>query len=302
MFVASIRTLLLEGDDEASAPDRGTPGWARSFEREKVIDAVLAGDDAEINGALQQLLTRMVPADARTRQLALSQRSARQLEAVERFERWASLERDGRSDTSRAETVKLNRLLRSWSQSVWIVADETGVEIRGRRRPTPDSWVATETEVRVDVVEWARSAPREGRKHPPNRKWPRAEILGALQAWADKHGRSPRFSDWRQSGPFHPSSLTVRKQFGSWPDALRQAGLAPTFPMKVPRNRPWHESAMIRALQEWAEDHGRPPSFRAWKQATSERPCGETIRCHFGSFRAGLAAAGLVQEDQGRPQ
>ena len=205
MFVASIRTLLLEGDDEASAHDRGTAGWTRSFEREKVIDAVLAGDDAEINGALQQLLARMAPADARTRQLALSHRSARQLEAVDRFERWASLERDGRSDASRAETVKLNRLLRSWFQTVRIVADETAVEIRTRRAPTPERPVATETEVRVDLLEWARSAPREGRKHPPNRKWPRAEVLGALQAWAEKHGRSPRFSDWRQSGPFHPT-------------------------------------------------------------------------------------------------
>jgi len=72
--------------------------------------------------------------------------------------------------------------------------------------------------------------------------------------------------------------------------------------MKVPRNRPWDESAMIQALQDWAADHGRPPTFRGWKRATSERPCGETIRCHFGSFRADLVAAGLVQEHQARPQ
>jgi DNA invertase Pin-like site-specific DNA recombinase len=297
MFVASIRALLIEGDDEAPTLARDTAGWTRSFEREKVIDAVLGGDDVEINGALQRLLTRMSPSDARTRQLALSQRSARQLEAVGRFERWASLERQGRTEASRTETVKLNRLLRSWFQSLSITVDEVGVEIRAIRPATPDGRQATDTEVRVDLREWARSAPQEGRKHPPNRKWPRAEILGALQAWADKHGRSPRFSDWRQSGPFHPSSLTVRKQFGTWPDALCQAGLTPTFAMKVPRNYPWDERAMIRALQAWADDHGRPPTFRSWKQATSDRPCGETIRIHFGSFRAGLMVAGLVPVD-----
>jgi DNA invertase Pin-like site-specific DNA recombinase len=297
MFVASIRTLLLEGDDEASTPARDTAGWTRSFEREKVIDAVLGGNDVEINGALQQLLARMSPSDARIRQLALSQRSGRQLEAVDRFEQWAAHELEERSEATRTETVKLNRLLRSWFQSVSVAVDETGVEIRATRPATRDGRQATETGARVDLREWARSAPRERRVHPPNRKWPQAEILGALQAWADKHGRSPRFSDWRQSGPFHPSSLTVRKKFGTWPDALRQAGLTPTFPIKVPRNYAWDERAMVRALQDWVDDHGRPPTFRAWRQATPDRPCGETIRVHFGSFRAGLMAAGLVLAD-----
>jgi hypothetical protein len=66
--------------------------------------------------------------------------------------------------------------------------------------------------------------------------------------------------------------------------------------MQVPRNYPWEEHEMLQALRDWAEDHGRPPTWRAWKQATVDRPCGQTIRDHFGSFRAGLVAAGVVAD------
>jgi len=156
---------IAEGDD-ATPTALDVAGWTRSFERERVIEAIHGGNDVEINGALQQLLTRMSPSDALVRQLAISQRSARQLEAVDRFEAWVRVEREGRKESSRAETARLNRLLRSWFQTVTVTVDEDGVAIRATRPARADGRDAADVAVLVDLREWARSAPMEHREHP----------------------------------------------------------------------------------------------------------------------------------------
>ena len=47
MFVGSIRAVLLEGDDATPTPLE-VAGWTRSFERERVIEAIHGGNDVEI--------------------------------------------------------------------------------------------------------------------------------------------------------------------------------------------------------------------------------------------------------------
>lgn len=62
------------------------------------------------------------------------------------------------------------------------------------------------------------------------RRWSDQEILDALRAWADKHGRAPGWSDWQYAAEDRPTSMTVWMRCGSWPDALIMAGL------EVPEN------------------------------------------------------------------
>lgn len=62
---------------------------------------------------------------------------------------------------------------------------------------------------------------RAGRHEP----WRRAETIAAFRAWDEAHGHAPRGHDWMRASPEHPTTCTVRKHFGSWQQALEEAGL-----------------------------------------------------------------------------
>jgi HNH endonuclease len=70
-----------------------------------------------------------------------------------------------------------------------------------------------------------------GRRTPPPaqtpRTWEDSEILDALQAWTDKHGRTPKLTGWFFTHADRPTSHTVRRRFGSWRKALKCADLKP---------------------------------------------------------------------------
>lgn len=55
------------------------------------------------------------------------------------------------------------------------------------------------------------------------RRWPREEIIAAIQAWIQEHGRPPRAAEWKLSGGATPPEHTVRMRFGSWSAAIRVA-------------------------------------------------------------------------------
>jgi Homing endonuclease associated repeat len=62
------------------------------------------------------------------------------------------------------------------------------------------------------------------------------------------------------------------------------------------RRLPWTRERIIRALQADARRRGRPPTQVEWHQATSSRhgrPTAKTVAATFGSWSAGIAAAGL---------
>jgi len=294
MFVASVRTLLLtsEQDEHEDLASQNVP-WTSGAERRRVIDSVAGGDDREIDHALELLFTRVSPEAVVLRQLAISQRTARQLEAITHFEAWAQQELEGRSERSRAETRRLNRLLRSWFSQIAISMTASTVTIMAHPR-VAGSQHARPKRVCIERSAWMRYAPTQRRPHPTGSAWDHASIIGALQAWADEHRRSPLFSDWRKGGDYHPTSLTVRKHSRTWGSALRRAGLKPNHPRKVGSNWPWPEPDIVQALTRWTAENGRPPTWADWQLATRERPCTETVRKHFGSFTGGLRAAGLT--------
>jgi DNA invertase Pin-like site-specific DNA recombinase len=291
MFVASIATLLLDSAERPIHDDAATAGWTHSLERDAVLRAVQTGDDTQINAALHHLLASMSPDATVARQLAISHRAARQLAATRRLEIWAKTEQTGRTDSTRQETLALNRLLRSWFESVSVTVSDVHVDILAKRQPALGQPGSSEARITISLQDWARAAAPDGRAYRPWHTWRRAEILGALQGWADMHGRSPRYAEWRLPGGYHPSALTVRNTFGSWAKALLLAGLAPTFPRIVLRNRPWTNEDILLALRIWIDSNGRIPTTREWKHATHEHPAAETIRCRFGSWNKAIATA-----------
>jgi hypothetical protein len=58
----------------------------------------------------------------------------------------------------------------------------------------------------------------------PGRRWTDTELIGKLQAYALKHGRSPSRKDWAKAG-FEPTTGGFLYYFGSWNKALVSAGL-----------------------------------------------------------------------------
>jgi len=217
----------------------------------------------------------------------------RQLALVSRFEAWAAEELTGRTDASRAEAARLNRLLSGWFSTISVLVSDATVEIAATPRFRPgERSVDPQARVRLDRAEWARAACRT-RRPRLHGTWNDAEILGALRAWSETHGRSPTSMEWVRAGPNQPNSLTVKRHFGSWPRALRRAGLKAHVQEVPPRNYPWTDADVLRALRDWTVEQGRPPEWAEWLRAVPGRPCCKTVCDHFGGWKAGLEAAGL---------
>jgi DNA invertase Pin-like site-specific DNA recombinase len=294
MFVSTIRSLLFDGTEEIEpAPPHDAAGgsWPDSPERERVLQAVLAGDDPQIDAALEELLRRMSPEVAMLRRIAVSGRNTRQLEAAQRFEAWASTERTGRTEASRAEARTLNRVLRTWFSGVTLALDARSVVIVAHHQSASGAGDSPgRGEAQFDRREWMRWSPVAQRTHRIYAEWEDAEIVGALQAWADAHGHAPRASDWFRGAPTHPSSATVRRHFRNWRRALKRAGLRSST---EPRRDRWDEAEIVKALRSWTAQNGCPPSRSDWIRGGPDRPCKTTVYNHFGSWQAALEAAGL---------
>ena len=296
MFVSALPSLLAQSSEpeteSALAQPANPTDWADCPHRDQLIEAVHRGDDDQIDAALDDLLARASPQAAMLRGMAVSARTARELEAVRRFEAWAGKEPLGRTEASRAEAHELKRILRGWFTRVTLAMDARSVVIVAHHRPASSTNSSSaRTEARFDRREWMRWSPVARRTHQIYADWEDAEILGALQAWTDAHGRVPRAKDWHRGTGRFPTSSTVARHFGSWNKGLLRAGLAP--PIAETRHR-WKDSEIIQVLQTWGRQHGRAPTWSDWQHSSWDRPSRTTVCNHFGSWQAGLAAAGVV--------
>jgi site-specific DNA recombinase len=293
MFVAAMP--LLFSDDvppaaPAEFPESGSEEpWSTSDERERVIDAVHAGDGQKIDRALELLLARMTPNTTLTRQLAATSRRARQVEVIEQFEVWARTGIVKRTRESRRETARLNGLLRNWLSGVALAQDPRSLSIVAHHRSSAMQ-TARQVSISVSRSEWRRFSPVARRTSQPHIFWSATDIVGAFQRWADAHGHAPRSSDWALGSFEHPNADTVRRHFTSWRRALAAAGLSPVNPRAV---RVWQDAEIIEALRAWTARHGKPPRGHEWLRGTPLRPCKTTVYNHFDSWPAGLTAAGI---------
>jgi hypothetical protein len=227
MFVASLRTLLVGVDRGEREQNRKLPA-VRPVERQSVIDAVLSGDDHRTDAALASLVVRRVPQVMRLRPHVLPPQQDGQPHLLRRFQSWAEQERIGRTDASREEVHTLNSILATWFCSIAITVDDKSVTIVTASRPAKDDPAAAiHSEVQLDVQDWMRLSPHAYGLRKSHRRWADADIIAALQAWTDTHGRLPRSCDWLERELDHPSPRTVLRHFDTWARALQQAGLEP---------------------------------------------------------------------------
>ena len=299
MFASAIHRFLLEGAEDESAQLEFVTfegAWVDSPERQRVLDAVLSGDEAAVDRALEALLARVAPETMLLKRIAASGWVARQLELARTIESWAAGERAGRTDSSRASTRELNAALRARFNRVSVTMDGRYVEIVAHRQ-------STNTGHKHEPAIYARFDRRESQRYLPlarrskllHRLWDDAEIIASMQDWAAAHGRSPKCTDWSRASWDRPDDLTVRRHFGGWRKALRRAGLQPDgreYDRAAPRcYKHWSTPAVIRALQDATRATGRPPRSTEWFRAAPDHPCSTTVRERFGSWRAALEAA-----------
>lgn len=129
------------------------------------------------------------------------------------------------------------------------------------------------------------------------KRWSEQELLDAVAAWEQLEGRPPTTVDWRPSSngrpnrwqrefPRWPPASAPRIVFGDWTSMMLAAG-------HPPYNPPWESQQVIEALQRMARQLGRAPTKEECDDSPDGYPSASTVKRRFGSFSAGIRAAGL---------
>lgn len=129
------------------------------------------------------------------------------------------------------------------------------------------------------------------------RRWSEREVIAAIRRWVRLEGRAPTSADWRplryggaarweeEFGTWPPASVG-RILFGGWNGLLEAAGVGANKPS-------WKPEEIRDALRSYVAEFGRPPAKQELEWPPAGYPSSRTVRRHFGSFTAGLRAAGL---------
>lgn len=111
---------------------------------------------------------------------------------------------------------------------------------------------------------------------------PGVELLEEIQSLADDLGRTPKMRDMDQHGQF--DSTTYKPSFGSWNEALEQAGFEPVRRSDIP------ESDLIEEIQRLADTLNRPPTRN---EVESQGKFSSSIYAYrFGTWTDALIEAG----------
>ena len=119
------------------------------------------------------------------------------------------------------------------------------------------------------------------------RKWTRGEIIEWLTCKYKEFGRTPGIRDFDKD-PRTPSKSTVRKLFGNWTNALREAN--------IPVRKFHSEKELINIMKKLYLELHRTPT----REEINERDdCPSYIPFveNFGSYTAACLRAGLVPND-----
>ncbi|WP_266082224.1 homing endonuclease associated repeat-containing protein [Haladaptatus caseinilyticus] len=114
------------------------------------------------------------------------------------------------------------------------------------------------------------------------------ELLTALQQFAQKLGNTPSKRLMREQGPHSPA--TYANRFGSWKEAVTEAGLEP-----YRRGVKITEDELLAELEELATSIGKSPT--ASEMNERGKFSASTYHRHFGSWTAALEASGLSPDN-----
>lgn len=125
-------------------------------------------------------------------------------------------------------------------------------------------------------------ASRRARVTETTEGWTRPMVLDALRRFAARTGRAPRHRDAYGDRTL-PSVNTAKRMFGSWRQAVREAGCEPVYGGR--RVRAWTMDEMAQAFCAWRLRTERWPTM-ADMAASHELPSPATTRRHFGTQNA----------------
>jgi DNA invertase Pin-like site-specific DNA recombinase len=291
MFVLAIGQLLPK-EAEPTAPSEAEilcGHWTEAPERQQLRDAALAGDDERLNQSIERMAARVMPELAIHRRMAVSRRQTSREAFVRQLHAWAEARGQPPTDGRRQETLALNAELHEWFTGVHVQNTITETVIAAQPRPSAlETRCPPTAEVRLHRGAWTRASRDAGRRARRPASWSNDEIVAALQDWALRHNRAPNSYEWVPGSPDRPSSICVRRRFGSWDKALKRAGLKPNTRRQ---GRYWTDEEIINALRTWARRHGRAPRSGDWTKATSAHPCARSVYIRYGTFGAAVAAA-----------
>ena len=204
----------------------------------------------------------------------------------------------GHEEATRSAAARRTR----WDQQRVVAALRRWTRLEGRP-PSAEAWLGG----RYAQGRWAREYPRwpsSGVVSGLFGSWNAAvaaaglpvtpfgytdeQIIDALRADARRLGRTPTVEDWSVRDISVPGIGAVMRHFGSWNAGLRAAELSLTHEVGV-----WTRERVLVALRRDAARRGRTPVRHEWSKAARRRPSASTVAALFGSWNAGLRAAGL---------
>lgn len=134
------------------------------------------------------------------------------------------------------------------------------------------------------------------------KRWSKEEVIAAVHRWVRLERRVPTWADWRPArfggaewwgaefGEWPPASVG-RILFGGWSRLLEAAEVKVNHPS-------WTPEEILAALRAYAAEFGKPPAKQELERPPTGYPSSRTVRRHFGSFTAGLKAAGLQPREK----
>ncbi|WP_134671592.1 homing endonuclease associated repeat-containing protein [Halorussus marinus] len=204
-----------------------------------------------------------------------------------RFGSWtAALEAAGFEPETAATGISVEDLL----------ADLRRVADRLDRRPTSEEYdehgrFSDSTYFRRfdswdDALERAGVADRY--ESAPSTQHATAELLEELSRLGEVLGRAPTHTEMERLGEYSPG--TYRRRFGSWRDALAEAGFDPDAGERATAKRRISEELLLAEIRRLADENGRPPTYQ--EVESDGRYAGATYLDRFGTWNDALEAAG----------
>ncbi len=115
------------------------------------------------------------------------------------------------------------------------------------------------------------------------------DLLAELRRLADVLARPPTTTEMSELGDYSPN--TYRRRFGSWTDALAEAGFDPERAVTPAKRNQIPTEDLLAELRQLADESGTPPTFQ--EVQTESEYSGATYLNRFESWNDALEAAGL---------
>lgn len=144
---------------------------------------------------------------------------------------------------------------------------------------------------------WEYAIEAAGLPERNSNKIERERIMKALQEIARKLGHSPTKSEYKANrAKDMPSEKTISRNFNSWADALKAAGLK-TCKCSNTGQR-YSDEEVAKCLRVMAEKLGHTPSLKEYvRYHEPDMPNDKTLRIRYGSWPLALKAAGFEDYD-----